>query len=131
MKLSLLVMAAPYASGGADSAWHYADAALTLGHELSRVFFYDQGALNGTLSTVPPQDEGNRTERWAALQQRSGCELILCIASALKRGMLDAIEAERYEQQGATIHPAFELGGLGLLIDASANSDRLITFGPG
>jgi tRNA 2-thiouridine synthesizing protein D len=131
MKLSLLVLSAPYASGSADTAWHYADAAVTLGHELNRVFFYDEGALNGTLSSIPPQDEDHRTRRWAELKQRSGCELVLCIASALKRGMLDTTEATRYEQPGATIHPAFELGGLGLLVDASAKSERLITFGPG
>ena len=131
MKLSLLVLASPYAGAGADSAWHYANAALSLGHQLHRVFFFDEGALNGALLSAPPQDELNYTERWAALQQRCDCELVLCIASALKRGMLDHTEAQRYEKQLPSVHPAFSLGGLGLLVDASANSDRLLTFGSG
>ena len=130
MKISLLVLAAPYASQSADTAWNYASAAVEAGHELHRVFFYHEGVYNGTSLGISPQDEVDRVERWARLGEKSGAELILCVASALKRGVLDNTEADRYERAAANMHPAFIISGLGQLVDASIQSDRLLTFGP-
>jgi len=102
---------------------------LNQSHRIERVFFHDAGAASGLGSTVYPQDERNPTDEWTAFANENQVELIVCIASALKRGVIDAAEAKRYQQQSATMHPAFEIGGLGLLVDAGANCDRLITFG--
>ena len=78
--------------------------------------------------SVFPQDENDRLQPWIELAQQ-GVELVLCISSALKRGMLDATEAQRHEKSAASVHEAFTIDGLGHLVDASANSDRLVTFG--
>ncbi len=85
--------------------------------------------MSGACSTVTPQDEVNPTLQWANFAGKEGVELILCVSSALKRGLLDASEAQRYEKEAETVHPAFQISGLGQLIDASASSDRLMTFG--
>jgi tRNA 2-thiouridine synthesizing protein D len=66
---------------------------------------------------------------WQALHEEHGVELIICISSALKYGMLDDTEAERHERPAASINPAFTVSGLGQLVDACSHSDRLITFG--
>ncbi len=129
MKFSLLVMAAPHSAQGGDSAWQFARAALDAGHELYRVFFYQDGCYQGNLLAAPAQDEPDRTGRWAELAEQHGVDLVLCIASAVKRGVLDEGEAERQEKPAANAHPAFELSGLGQLVDAHLNSDRLVTFG--
>ncbi|MCZ6831434.1 MAG: sulfurtransferase complex subunit TusD [Gammaproteobacteria bacterium] len=129
MKISLLVLASPYASQSADTAWHYAQAAAHAGHELYRVFFYHEAVYHGSRLSVPAQDEIDRVQRWAELAERSGAELVLCVASALKRGILDDTEANRYERGAHSIHPAFVIAGLGQLVDASVHSDRLLTFG--
>ena len=129
MKISLLVLASPYASQSADSAWHYAQAAFEAGHELYRVFFYHEAVHHGSRLSVPPQDEIDRVQRWAALAEASGAELVLCVASALRRGMLDETEAERFERGAHNMHPAFVIAGLGQLVDAGVHSDRLLTFG--
>ena len=129
MKISLLVLAPPHGAQAADSAWHYARAAIALGHQLERVFFYDEAVTNGNVLAVMPQDETDRVARWAALAEESGAELVLCIGSALKRGMLDSTEADRHERPAASVHPAFVVSGLGQLVDAGIRSDRLLTFG--
>ena len=103
--------------------------ALEEGHELYRVFFYHEGVASGSGFAQAPQDESSAVERWASLSEQHGTELVLCIASAIKRGFLDNAEAERYAQPSTNIHPAYMVSGLGQLIDASARSDRLITFG--
>jgi tRNA 2-thiouridine synthesizing protein D len=125
---ALLVLGAPGAGDGTLRAGRFARALLARGHTLERVFFYDEAAATGNGNCVFAQDETDRVAHWAALNREHGVELVLCVASALRRGVLDQTEARRYER-GANLHPAFILGGLGQLVDACARCDRLITFG--
>ena len=111
------------------TAVRFARGVLARGHNISRVFFLDAGTGNGAAAAVFPQDEEDRLQPWVDLAEQHGVELILCIASALKYGMLDAAEAKRHEKPAATIHPAFTVSGLGQLVDAGASADRLVTFG--
>ena len=129
MKFSLLVLSAPHAGEAGDSAWQFAKAVVDAGHELHRVFFYQEGTQHGSALAVSPQDETDRVARWASLAEESGADLVLCIASAVKRGLLDAGEADRHEKGAHNVHPAFELSGLGQLVEAHLTSDRLVTFG--
>jgi tRNA 2-thiouridine synthesizing protein D len=129
VKFSLLILSSPWSAQGGDSAWQFARAALDQGHELYRVFFYHEGVYQGSSLSVAAQDEIDRVQRWADLAEQHNTDLVLCIASAVKRGLLDETEAKRHQRSTSNIHPAFTLSGLGQLIDASAVSDRLLTFG--
>ena len=102
-------------------------AVLARGHDIKRVFFLDAGTANGSAMAIFPQDEASRLQPWVDLAEQHEVELVLCIASALKYGMLD--EAGRYEKAAATVHPAFTISGLGQLVDAAATVDRLVSFG--
>jgi tRNA 2-thiouridine synthesizing protein D len=99
------------------------------GHSIHRVFFLDAGTLTSTANSVFPQDESNPMHLWAELAQQHGLDLVICISSALKHGMLDQVEANRHQLPSPTIHSLFTVSGLGQLVDACAQSDRLITFG--
>ena len=129
MIYSLLVLSSPASGQGAQTAAAFALATLARGHSIHRVFFLDEGVETGAATTVFPQDEADRLQPWIDLAQQHGVELILCISSALRRGMLDQAEAQRHEKRGPTIHPVFTISGLGQLVDAAAGSDRMITFG--
>jgi len=85
--------------------------------------------MAGASSVVSPQDEIEVTQQWVDLATENTLELILCVSSALRHGLLDESEAQRYDKSAASVHPAFEISGLGQLIDASLSSDRMITFG--
>lgn len=129
MIYSLLVMADPACGSAARHAVAFARAAIQRGHTLHRVFFLDEGTRCGSATAVYPQDEPNPVDDWAALASDHGVELILCVTSALRQGQLDTQEAARHEREAPSIHPAFTISGLGQLIDATAASDRLVTFG--
>lgn len=129
MIYSLLVLSDPTQGSMARNAAAFARTVLAQGHSLHRVFFLDKGVLCGAASSVYPQDEAAPLADWVELAQDHGVDLVLCVTSALRQGMLDAHEAQRHERGGATIHPAFTISGLGQLIDATAASDRLVTFG--
>ena len=129
MKFSLLVLNSPGAAQSGDSALAFARAVVEAGHELYRVFFYHEGVQHGDRLAVPAQADIDRQAAWAALAADHKVDLVLCIASAIRRGVLDENEAGRHEQTAASAHPAFELSGLGQLVDAHLHSDRLVTFG--
>lgn len=129
MKFGILVNEGPYTHQASDSAYHFTEAALRAGHEIVRVFFYHDGVNNGTRLSVPPQDDRNISERWSALAQQYEVELILCVAAAQRRGLLDEDEARRAGKDSDNMAPGFQISGLGQLIDAGIQADRLIVFG--
>lgn len=130
MKIALAVHGAPYSSQASDTALRFARAALTAGHQIPRVFFYHDGVHAASALAVPPQDEPSPQEGWAELAEAHGVELAVCIAAALKRGVVNAEEQARYELSASNLHPAFAIVGLGQLVDAVLNTDRLVTFAP-
>lgn len=129
MKFSILVNEGPYTHQASDSAYHFTEAALRGGHQVVRVFFYHDGVNNGTRFSVPPQDDRNISERWSALAQQYDLDMVLCVAAAQRRGMLDDSEAKRAGKDGNNIAPGFQISGLGQLIDAGIQADRLVVFG--
>jgi len=129
MKLSVLVNEGPYQHQSADSAIQFTKAAVERGHEIFRVFFYHDGVNNGTRFAVPPQDDRNITEQWTALAKKHDLDLVICIAAAQRRGILDENEAKRQGKDGNNIADGFRISGLGQLVEAGIQSDRMVIFG--
>ena len=129
MIFSLAIYAAPYSLQASDSAYRFALALVNNGHQLYRVFFYHDAVHNASALATPPQDEANLPQNWQKLGNDHNVDLVVCIAAALKRGMLDQQEANRYEKPASNLSSNFALSGLGQLVDAAIVSDRLITFG--
>lgn len=129
MKLSLAVYGPPYTSQASHSAYNFAEAALAQGHELYRLFFYHDGVYNANKLIQAPQDEVNIQQKWSNLADEHQVDLVVCVASSLRRGVLDETEAERYEMDHHILASPFIISGLGQLIDASVQSDRIVTFG--
>lgn len=129
MIFSLAIYSAPYSSQANDSAYRFATALLAQGHKLYRIFFYHDGVHAATSLSTPQQDEFNFTAAWQTLAHEHNVDLVVCIAAALKRGILNNQESLRYEKTAANLAQGFEISGLGQLIDAAVMSDRLITFG--
>ena len=129
MKLGILVNEGPYTHQASDTAYQFTKAALAKGHEVFRVFFYHDGVNNGTRLTVPPQDERNIVKRWSVLAAQHKLDLVVCIAAAQRRGLMDAAEAKRHGKDANNIAPGFRISGLGQLIETGIQSDRLVVFG--
>ena len=129
MKFGILLNEGPYQHQASDSAFKFIEAALEAGHEIFRVFFYHDGVNNSTRYTVPPQDDRNIQVRWSELAEKHNIDLVVCIAAAQRRGILDENEAKRQGKDGDNIAPGFRISGLGQLIEAGIQCDRLVTFG--
>ncbi len=129
MKFTVQVNEGPYQHQAADTAQQFVRAALEKGHEIYRVFFYHDGVNNGTRLTVPPQDDRHLQKGWSELAEKYGIDLVVCIAAAQRRGIMDPDEAKRQGLDADNIAPGFRISGLGQLIEGGIQSDRTIVFG--
>ena len=129
MKLGILVYEGPYTHQASDTAYQFVKAALAKGHQIYRVFFYHDGVNNGTRLTVPPQDDRNIVKRWSELAAQHELDLVICIAAAQRRGLLDANESRRLGKDADNIAAGFRISGLGQLIEAGIQADRMVVFG--
>ncbi len=129
MKFAIMINEGPYTHQATDSAYLFARAALAKGHEVTRVFFYHDGVNNATRLTVPPADDRHIVNRWSELAKAHDLDLVVCIAAAQRRGLMDENEAKRQGKDANNIAPGFRISGLGQLVEAGIQSDRLVVFG--
>jgi tRNA 2-thiouridine synthesizing protein D len=128
LRYSILVTGAPYGTQQASAAYQFALALLARGHKLDSVFFYREGVLNGNRLTSPASDEFDLVRAWQQLAHAHEVELNVCVAAALRRGVMDADEATHHEDKYPNLQPGFALTGLGSLAEAALVCDRLIQF---
>ena len=128
MIYSLLILSSPNAGACVHTAALFAKQVLRQ-HNIHRVFFLDAGTATASSASIYTQEEVNPSQLWVELAQEHQIDLTVCVTSALRYGILDEREARQHDRSAITLHPAFSIGGLGLLVDAIAQSDRLITFG--
>jgi len=129
MKFSLVIHSAPYSSQAALSAFNFAEAAVANGHQIYRLFFYGDGVHNTSSLAVVSQDEQNLPQQWATLCEENSIDTVACVSSAIKRGVVNAEEADRYELASHNLADFADISGLGQMIDAINESDRVINFG--
>ncbi|TAN70634.1 MAG: sulfurtransferase complex subunit TusD [Magnetospirillum sp.] len=118
MKFGILVNEGPYNHQASDSAYQFTKAALEKGHEIFRVFFYYDGVNNATKLGEPPSDDRNVTKNWQKLAEDHKVDLVVCVAAGLRRGIVDG-----------NLAPGFRISGLGQLIEAGIQADRVVAFG--
>ncbi len=118
MKFGVLVNEGPFTHQASDSAYLFTKAALEKGHEIFRVFFYYDGVNNANKLSEPQADDRNLIKLWSELAAEHGVDLVVCVAAALRRGLKEEILAD-----------GFRISGLGQLIEAGIQSDRLVVFG--
>lgn len=129
MNFSIQINEGPFTHQASDTAYQFTKAALESGHEIYRVFFYHDGVNNASMFSTPPQDDRNIQKLWSDLAEQHDLDLVICIAAAQRRGIMDVQEAERHGKGSANIAPRFRISGLGQLIEAGIQSDRLMVFG--
>ena len=129
MKFTIVIYGAPYSSQAAHTALQFTRALLRDGHDIYRLFFFGDGVQNANRFAVVAQDEENLQQAWDRLIQDNELDSVVCVTSALKRGIIDAAEAKRHELDGSSITDSSHIAGLGQLIDATLNSDRVVNFG--
>jgi tRNA 2-thiouridine synthesizing protein D len=117
LNFGVMVLEGPYNHQAADSAYHFVNAVIERGHQITGIFFYHDGVINVTKLMDPPQDDRNISRRWSELGAK-GIDIVVCIAAAKRRGIVPEVTV-----------PNVRISGLGQLSEIAVNCDRLVTFG--
>jgi tRNA 2-thiouridine synthesizing protein D len=129
MKFAVQINASPYASIAGLDALRFVQAALAAGHQVLRVFFYQEGIYHAFGHATPPDDEIHFSQNWSRLAEQYGIDLVVCISAAQRRGLLCADEAGRQGKQDNDLAAGFRIAGLGLWLEAGLQADRCLVFG--
>ena len=127
-KLVIQVNQPGYGQGSSYQALMFANAALEAGHEILKVFFYQDGVLSTNHLQNPASDEFNLYQAWQELALAHNVSLVNCVSAALRRGVLSASEAAENQLQHWNLEPPFQMGGLGELVAGIEQADRVICF---
>jgi len=118
MKIGILVNEGPFTHQASDSAYRFSVAAIEKGHEIDRVFFYNDGVNNSNKLSEPQSDDRNLVKLWSGLAEEHKVDLVVCVAAALRRGIKDEVLAD-----------GFRISGLGQLTEMGILADRMVVFG--
>lgn len=129
MKLAIQINASPHQHQASDSAYHFIKAAIRKGHQVLRVFFYHDGVLNALPDSAPPTDERNLVQRWSELARTHQLDLVVCVSAAQRRGVFRAESSNAGPAEQAKLADGFRIAGLGLMMEAVLDADRLVVFG--
>ncbi len=127
--IAIMILGSPTANSSSHTALNFAKTVIASGHRIERLFFYHEAASIGSELGISAQDEQNLPASWQTFITENHIEAVICIASGLKRGIINAVEAKRYDKSQHNLHTCFELSGLGQWIDAVNNADKYIVFG--
>ncbi|KPD03901.1 TusD family tRNA 5-methylaminomethyl-2-thiouridine synthase [Moellerella wisconsensis ATCC 35017] len=124
----LIVTGPAYGTQQASSAYQFAQALLAEGHQLKTIFFYQDGVYNANRLTSPASDEFNLVAAWQQFSALAGCELHICVAAALRRGIINHEQAAELGESAYNLADKFIMSGLGTLAEAMLTCDRVIRF---
>ena len=106
MEISLIIRTGPDNDSRISLAMGFITAAIEQGHSIRQCFFQSEGVLSAT--------QPGRLAAWQRVADKTGAELLLCSQAA---------EVHEVNASGA-----FQIGGLGALVEAAVRSDRVISF---
>lgn len=128
MKYAIQINSNPYSSNSGKTAYHFIKAALAAGHQVFRVFFYQDGVYQALRYATPPDDEFHLTQKWSELAREHQIDLVVCISAAQRRGLLHTDEAIRQSKQDNDLAEGFRISGLGQLVEATLEADCFMVF---
>lgn len=128
MNFAITLLAGPQ-DPAARSALNFARAVIESGHQITRLFFYRDAVQIASNLGVQPQDEQDIAQQWRDFIATERLDAVVCIAAALRRGVLNEAEATRWKRPAANTGEPYDLSGLGQWVDALQTADRAITFG--
>ena len=127
-KFIIQVNGPAYGTSASLNALRFTQASLQSGHEITCVFFYQDGVYNSTDFNLPASDEYDVVKGWKQLAAEHQVSLVNCVSAALRRGIVSQQEAQENGLSHWNVERSFIMGGLGELVTGIESADRLICF---
>jgi sulfur relay (sulfurtransferase) complex TusBCD TusD component (DsrE family) len=116
VKCLIIVNESPWQTGLATCALRFAEAAGSVGLQISAVFFREDGVYHALGGTLTDAGTPELTSGWLAIAARTGTRLLLCSASCQRR------------LPAAASAPEFSQTGLADMLELMQEADQLVTF---
>lgn len=129
MQYAIQINSSPYHSDVGYNAYQFIKTALSMNHQIFRVFFYHDAIYYALHHSSPPDNERQLSTLWSQLAIDYSIDLVVCISAAQRRGLLHADEAKRKNKLDNDLAAGFRISGLGQLVEATLKADRFIIFG--
>ena len=127
MQFTLILSSSPQ-DPATRRALRFAQAVLAAGHQINRVFFYQDAVHIASRLLVFSQGELNIVQQWQEFVCMHQLDAVVCITAALRRGVLDQDEARRYQKDAYNLAEGFVLSGLGQLHEALQAGEQAVHF---
>ncbi len=86
-------------------------------HKISVIFFLFDAAYTANAFIDMPTDEPNISQQWSAFAKQHSIKLIVCSASAARRGIV-----------AANLADGFNLGSIGELVESCDAADHVVSL---
>ena len=106
MEISLIIRTSGTAPNQCERVQEFIQSAVDQGHGIKQCFFQGAG--------VPAALNEKTLPRWRQLAMLTGAELLLC--------------SQAVEASALSVPDPFVIAGLGALVEAAVNADRLVSF---
>jgi tRNA 2-thiouridine synthesizing protein D len=107
---ALFVTKSPFDARNAESALIFCEAAVSLGHQIQHVFFYQSGIHNASELLEVNSDEVNMKLKWQQFQQANNVPLYVCITAATRRGLQG--NSNISDASSCNLNASFEIVGM-------------------
>lgn len=124
----IIVTGPHYGTEQASSAYLFANALIKKGHKIAQIFFYREGVVNASKLVSPANDEFDLPKAWLLFAKKYHIPLQVCVAAALRRGIIDEQQAIEQGIDAYNMAPEFELSGLGTLAQTMLTCSRVVQF---
>jgi len=128
LSYTLVITGAPWVSQAPQTSLGFARAIADKGHQINRIFLYGDGVHLASSLATPPPDERNWPQEWSEFLAQKTIPAAACIASALRRGIIDESEQGRYNLTANNLLHPFIIAGLGEWVEGRMKSDRTVYF---
>jgi tRNA 2-thiouridine synthesizing protein D len=126
VEFAVLITASPLQSGG-ETAFQFIQSVLRKGHKIRQVFFYQDGVYHG--SRLIHTENPILITRWQILAKEYVLPLMLCSASAARRGIMGQSQANYFEKDTDNLAENFCIAGLSQWFEAVSLAERVMVFG--
>ena len=124
MRYVIAVKSPIYGKQGAFLAYQFSEALIKKGHEISQIFFFQDGVSNGNALVYPANDEVNLQKHWQMFSIAHNVPLHLCVAASQRRGIVDNLTTSTTDHYN--LAEGFTIAGLGEFMATSLKADRVI-----
>lgn len=125
MNYVLAVKSPIYGRQGAFLAYQFAETLIEKGHQITQIFFFQEGVSNGNAFVYPANDEVDLQKKWQNFSAKNQVPLHLCVAASQRRGVVDTSTARDGEMN---LVGGFVIAGLGEFMAATLKADRVMTL---